>query len=52
MRLQIVIHNGMFAIDGSLLLLTMVFAVVGGLLGAGDVDKAPMMESWVPHSNQ
>ena len=32
--------KGIFHIDGSLLLLTMVFAVVGGLLGAGDVEDA------------
>ena len=36
-------HNDIFAIryDGSLLLLTMVFAVVGGLLGSGDCEDAP-----------
>jgi hypothetical protein len=33
--------KGMFVIDGSLLLLTMVFAVVGGLIGAGDVEDSP-----------
>ena len=37
------LNDAVFAIrfDGSLLLLTMMFAIVGGLLGAGNVEDAP-----------